>query len=214
MQVDVTTLSVGVFASNCHILARRGSPRALVIDPGDDAPAILDHLRSHRLAVAAYPVTHGHMDHVSALAAVAREFPAPIGLHPLDARWVFTAANSMPPYYDVPEPATIERAWAEGQTWTDDELTYEILETPGHSPGSVSFHFREAGLLFSGDVLFDGSIGRADLPGGNAPVLARSLRRLLELPDATIVYPGHGPATTIGDQRRRNPYLRDFSWAE
>lgn len=213
-QVQVATLTVGAFASNCHIVTVPKRAGALVVDPGDDAEAIVAHLESQALTVAAYLLTHGHMDHVSALAAVARTFPAPIGLHERDATWAFTAANSMPPYYNTPAaPPRIERAWAEGQVWTDIGLVFEILETPGHSPGSVSFYFKEAGLLFSGDVLFAGSVGRADLPGGDAPTLGRSLRRLLTLPDETRVYPGHGPATTIGTERRRNPFLLNLSWA-
>lgn len=211
-EVEVSTLTVGAFGSNCHILVRRGSRRALVIDPGDEAPRILAHLREGRLTPASILLTHGHMDHVAGLADVARAFPkAPVGLHPEDARWAFTPANSMPPYYETPEaPAQIERAWAGGQTWTDDELTYEIIEVPGHSPGSVAFYFRALDLVFSGDVLFAGSIGRTDLPGGHAATLGRSLRRLLELPDETVVYPGHGPDTTIGAERAGNPFLRNL----
>jgi hydroxyacylglutathione hydrolase len=212
--VDIHTLTVGVFASNCHIVVRAGSRRALVVDPGDDAPAIQAHLRARGLTVAAYLVTHGHMDHVAALAAMAHAFPAPIGMHPADARWAFTPRNSMPPYYDTPiAPPSIERSWAEGASWCDDELTYRILELPGHSPGSVGFWFEELGLIFPGDVLFAGAVGRTDLAGGHAPHLARSLQRLMLLPDATRVFPGHGDDTTIGQEKRSNPFLRDLSWA-
>lgn len=208
--VEVTTLTVGAFGSNCHLLVRAGSRQAVLIDPGDEADRILAHLRENRMGVASILLTHGHMDHVTGLAEVARAFPkAPIGLHPADARWAFTPANSMPPYYETPAaPAKIDRAWAEGQVWTDDGLTCEIIEIPGHSPGSVGFHFRSLGLLFSGDVLFAGSVGRTDLPGGHAPTLVRSLQRLMTLPDSTVVHPGHGPATTIGGERRENPFLR------
>ncbi len=211
--LDVVSLEVGPFASNCHLLYPASSPHALVVDPGDDAPLIIDSLRNRGRPVAFYLLTHGHMDHVSALAEVAAVFPAPVGLHPRDASWAFTLRNTMPPYYaEAPRSVAIDRAWAEGQHWTDAGLSYEILETPGHSPGSVAFHFTDHAMLFAGDVLFQDSIGRADLPGGDASVLGRTLKRLLELPDETRVYPGHGPATTIGRERRRNPYLRDFSW--
>jgi hydroxyacylglutathione hydrolase len=214
-EVQVATLTVGAFGSNCHILSRAGDRQALLIDPGDEAPRILAHLREERLAPAAILLTHGHMDHVTALAEVSRAFPrAPVGLHPAETTWAFTPANAMPPYYETPEaPPHLDRAWADGQSWTDAGWTYDIIEIPGHSPGSVGFHFRAEAILFSGDVLFAGSIGRADLPGGHAPTLARSLKRLLELPDETVIYPGHGPRTTIGEERKANPYLRNLSWA-
>lgn len=213
--VTVESLCLGAFESNCHVIRPANSDRALVVDPGDDAPAILDHLTRNRLQVAAYLITHGHIDHVSALAAVHQVHPAPIGMHPLDLKWAFTPLNAMEPWYPQPAEPTggIERHWAEGQTWTDLGLTYRILETPGHSRGSVSFYFADEAMLFSGDVLFAGAIGRTDLPGGDAPTLLRSLKRLMELPDDVRIYSGHGPMTTIGRERKRNPYLRDTSWA-
>lgn len=208
------SLEVGPFASNCHLVRPRGETQVLVVDPGDEAESIRAVLDPRGWSVAAYLLTHGHMDHVSALAEMVRAFPAPVGLHPRDASWAFREANTMPPFYPTPPRAVpIDREWQEGQQWTDLGLTYEIWETPGHSRGSVSFYFKDAGLLFSGDVLFADSIGRSDLPGGHAPTLAHSIRRLLTLPDEVRVYPGHGPATTIGRERRRNPFLRDFSWA-
>lgn len=210
----IETITVGAFTSNCHVIRRRGSLDALVVDPGGGADEIIAHLREHNIRVAAYLLTHGHMDHVAALAEVHAEFPAVIGLNNRDAAWAFTPANSWPPWYDTPKlPARIERDWTEGQTFTDAGLTYSILETPGHSPGSVSFYFESEELLFSGDVLFNGGIGRTDLPGGHAPTLIHSLQKLLTLPDDVRVYSGHGPATTIGHERKTNPFLRDFSWA-
>jgi hydroxyacylglutathione hydrolase len=212
--VRIETLTVGAFSSNCHILHRTGSHDALVVDPGGDADRIIAHLSEHRLRPAAYLLTHGHMDHVAALADVYAEFPAIIGLNHRDAAWAFTPANSWPPFYDTPLlPTRIECDWTEGQTFTDAGLIYSILETPGHSPGSVSFYFADEKLLFSGDVLFNGGIGRTDLPGGHAPTLLRSLHRLLELPDDTKVYSGHGPVTTIAHERRTNPFLKSTDWA-
>lgn len=210
----VVSLTVGLFASNCHILWREGRHDALVIDPGDEAPRIAATLRENRLKPALYLLTHGHMDHVSGLADLVERLPAPVAMHPVDAAWAFTEDNAMPPYYDTPRaPPAIARNLANGQTWTDADLTYRVLETPGHSPGSVSFYFPEEGLLFPGDVLFAGAVGRTDLPGGHAATLWNSLQKLLDLPPATVVYPGHGPATTLAAEKAGNPFLQSPRWA-
>ena len=209
--MDVETLTVGAFGSNCFIIQNERS-EALVVDPGDEAERIIGYIGSRRLQVAAYLITHGHIDHVTGLAAVAKAFPAPIAMHPVDMAWAFSSNNQMLPYYDVPErPAVIERELAEGQEWTDIGYTYTILELPGHSPGHVGFYFEQAGVLFSGDVLFQGSVGRTDLPGGDGRVLTQTLKRLAKLPDETRVYCGHGDCTTIGDEKRHNPYIQYFA---
>jgi glyoxylase-like metal-dependent hydrolase (beta-lactamase superfamily II) len=207
----VKTLTLGPFESNCYIVFRKDDQdrRALVIDPGDGVPEILSFIEKHRLKVVAYPITHGHIDHVFGLARVHAKHPAPIALHPKDSKWAFTDINAMPPFYDAPEaPAEIAREFKEGQVWEDAGLKYKIMETPGHSPGGVCLYFFELGILFSGDTLFRGSIGRIDLPGGDAETYMKTLPRLLTLPDETIVYPGHGPSTTIGIERKTNPFLQ------
>ena len=206
--MHVETLEVGMFASNCYIVSNDAS-EALVIDPGDDAPRIIERIRAKNLQVIAYLLTHGHVDHVSALAEVADAFPAPIALHPIDAKWAFEPVNQMPPYYDTPKaPRSIDRQFDDQQECTDAGFRYRVLFTPGHAPGHVSLYFEEDGVLFAGDVLFRGSVGRVDLPGSNARDMEGSLQKLMALPDDTVVYPGHGPRTTIGDERRQNPYLR------
>lgn len=205
----VLTLTVGAFAANCHILPCPEKPLALVVDPGDEAERIADALRKHELRPAFYLLTHGHMDHVCALAALEKQWPAPVAMHPLDARWAFTEANAMPPYYDLPRaPSSIARTLSEGQDWNDCGLRYQVMETPGHSPGSVCFYFPDLELLFSGDVLFAGSAGRTDLPGSDAKQLMHSLSRLKSLPGNTKVFCGHGPPTTIARELLSNPYLR------
>lgn len=208
LPMHIESLVVGPIESNCYIIwnDRR---EALVIDPGDDADRILAAIEQAEAQVQAYLLTHGHIDHVSALAEVHEQHPAPIGLHPEDARWAFEPVNQMPPYYPAPRaPAGIERKWKDGEEWTDAGFRYRIMETPGHTPGGVSLYFPDHGVLFSGDTLFHGSVGRTDLPGGDPRILTASLRKLAHLPDDTRVYPGHGPMTTMGFEKENNPFLR------
>lgn len=210
--MNIVGIEIGLAASNCYI-AWEAAPQALVIDPGSDAARIREVLTAHGLHPAAYLLTHGHIDHISALKEMHDALPAPIGMHPADQDWAFSSANQMPPYPTPQAPESIERSYAKGQQWTDAGLTYEIIETPGHSPGSVSFYFAAHGVLVTGDALFKGSIGRTDLPGADAPTLHGSLQRIMALPDETRVYPGHGPETAIGQERTTNPFLLDGSWA-
>jgi len=213
--IHVDSLVVSLFESNCFILHKDDDTDVIVIDPGDDAPDIIAHLRTNQLVPALYLLTHGHVDHVSGLAEMVSAFPAPVALHPKDAAWAFSDRAAFPPYYDKPKaPPRIDRSLADNQEWTDIGLTYRVIETPGHSPGGVAFYFHDEKIVFSGDNLFRGSIGRSDLPGANPAVLAASLKKLLTLPDETVVHCGHGPTTTIGAEKKTNPYLKSFSWAE
>jgi hydroxyacylglutathione hydrolase len=206
--MNIIQIPVGPLGSNCYIL-HDAAGEALVIDPGFEPDTIDKVLREHALRVIAYPITHGHFDHVTALAELVRRHPAPIGLHPADASWAFSPTNIMPPYiWDPPEhPGAIARAFADNQCWTDGSFSYRVLHTPGHSPGGVCFWFEQDDVLVSGDTLFAGSIGRVDLPGGDIPAMNASLQRLKTLPDTLRVLPGHGPETTMGHEKKTNPYL-------
>ena len=134
--------------------------------------------------------------------------PAPIGLHAKDAAWAFSSVNAMPPYYPAILTApTISRSYQNDEIYTDHDFTYRILFTPGHSPGGVCFYFEKKQILFGGDNLFQGSVGRVDLPGSHPPDMIKTLNTLMQLPDETVVYPGHGPATTIGEERKTNPFI-------
>jgi glyoxylase-like metal-dependent hydrolase (beta-lactamase superfamily II) len=130
-------------------------------------------------------------------------------MHPDDEVWAFSPVNAALPYYETPErPAVIERQAADKQWHEDGGLKYEVITTPGHSPGGVCYHFAAEKALFTGDTLFSGSIGRTDLKGSDERLMQTSLRRLTQLPDDTLVYPGHGPCTTIGREKKINPFLR------
>lgn len=206
--MKVIPIGVGPFQVNCY-LAVGPAQQALVVDPGDDAGIIAVTVRQNKLTVAAYLITHGHMDHVSGLAELTRSFPAPVSIHPLDESWAFSHLNQSLPYYDTPErPKKIERLLANGQIYSDAGLRYEIIATPGHSPGGVCFYFPDDKIIFTGDTLFLGTVGRTDLEGSDEKLMTQSLARLAKLPEDTVVYPGHGPQTTIGQEKRTNPFMQ------
>lgn len=204
----VHSLVVGAFEVNCWIV-EGDSSQVIVLDPGEDAKRIEDMIRRHHWTVSAWIVTHGHIDHLSALAELADTFPAPVAIHAADAVWAFSSDNAMPPHYGPPrEPATIARRLRDGDRFTDAGLEWEVIETPGHSPGSICILFTKHNALFTGDTLFANSVGRTDLPGGSPRAMTASLRRLQQLPGAIDVFPGHGPKTTLERENRSNPYLR------
>lgn len=205
MQYEV--LVVGAFEVNCVVLWDE-SNSAWVVDPGADAGAILQFLESRKLQVGQVVLTHGHIDHLSALDGLLARHPAPVFLHTADAKWAFTAFNRIPPYLRVPsKPVRLFSDLQEGSELKSRPLSARIIHTPGHTPGGCCLLFPEASLLISGDTLFAGSVGRTDLPGGDWPELSASLARLRLLPDDLTVIPGHGPATRLGTEKRGNPFL-------
>jgi len=208
--MHVETLVVGEFQVNCFLVW--SEPRqAIVIDPGADANRIACLLKEQGLGVAAYVLTHGHVDHVSGLADLYDEFPAPVAMHPADLTWAFTAANHMLPFYPAPRPPTdIARRLQDGQACSDGGLDYRVLSTPGHTPGCVCLHFAQERAVFTGDTLFAGSVGRTDLPRGDARQLTASLARLARLAPETAVYPGHGPKTDLGQEQRTNYFMQSM----
>lgn len=201
----------GLIQTNCLILSD-DQKQALVIDPGADAELLSAFLQQNQLTVIGYPFTHGHYDHVCGIADLHEQHPAPCWMHPKDLSWAFTPVNQNLPWYRQPDPDRVPEitpAWEKDGPFQIGSFEFETLFLPGHSPGSVGFHFPEEQLLIGGDVLFKGSMGRVDLPGGDLNTLMSSLRRLAALPPETRVVPGHGPDTTIGEELRSNPYLRE-----
>ena len=211
MLIDSRPLWVAM--TNCYVVApARGGP-AVVIDAPPDATAVGELLRAHDLAPVALLLTHGHVDHTGAAGVVARDFSVSAYLHP-DDDWLAQAPESqlralfgMVPAGDYAPPDTFT-ALADGQVLDLAGVALEVLHTPGHTPGHCCFLLRDEGVLFSGDQLFAGSIGRTDLPGGDFETLMVSMKeKVLPLADDTEVLCGHGPATTIGRERRSNPFL-------
>ena len=198
----------GAFIENCYLVVDEAARECAIIDPGEEAGLILHKVGETGARPIAIWITHAHIDHVLGVPRVHAETGAPIYLHPAD-RPLYdhvpeqAAAFGLAPVPPLPPP---DRSWTPGESIGIGSLTFDVRHTPGHSPGSVSLVGE--GVVFSGDVLFQGSIGRTDLPGGDFELLLAAIEReLLVLPDSTIVYSGHGPRTTIGVERGANPFL-------
>lgn len=207
--MEVRSFTVGPVQENAYILRQPGSPRALMVDPGEDAPRLLAALAELGLTLEAILLTHTHFDHVGAVAPIARATGAPVYVPALERHVLANIMDFVPwagfgPY----ESWEAEHTVAGGERLSLAGMDVDVLFTPGHSPGHVTYAFEEDALLASGDVLFQDSVGRTDLPGGDHEVLMASIGTLLErYDDATTVLPGHMGVTTLGAERRSNPFL-------
>ena len=206
----LATFPVGPLECNCTVLGDEASGEAMVVDPGDNIPQILALLQKHKLQLKQIVVTHGHIDHVGGALRLKKATGAPIILNQNDlpqlemmdvqAGWLGI---------EPPDVAPPDASAEDGLMVGIAGHAAQVLFTPGHTQGSICLHFAPESLLLAGDTLFAGSIGRTDLPGGDSRLILRSLHeRVLTLPDATRVIPGHGPATTIGEERETNPFLQ------
>jgi hydroxyacylglutathione hydrolase len=205
--VNVRSFTVGPLQENCWIVD--GDASAFVIDPGDEGDRLIEALEQ---PVEAILLTHTHFDHVGAVAQLARHTGAPVHCPRLEVPVLKDINRYLFPGYGPYEPYDPEETVDGGERLSLAGLDIDVIFTPGHSPGHVSFSIPDHHLLFDGDVLFQGSIGRPDLPGGDYETLMRSIAGLLDaLPDDTQVLPGHGPATTLGRERATNPFLRELS---
>lgn len=197
----------GVFAENCYLVVDEAARECAIVDPGEEAGLILHKVKETAARPVAIWVTHAHLDHVMGMPRVRAETGAPIYLHPAD-RPLYDAVPRQAAAYGLrcePLPPP-DHAWAHGDTVRVGSLSFAVRHAPGHAPGHVVLVGETC--VLGGDVLFAGSIGRTDLPGGDFDTLLSSIEReLLSLPDATIVHTGHGPDTTIGRERRTNPFL-------
>jgi hydroxyacylglutathione hydrolase len=211
------SIPVGMLQCNCSIIGDPVTREALVVDPGDEVNRILDLLGRHKLTVKAIVSTHAHIDHVGGLSKLHKYTGAPVMMHREDLP-LYQAMDVQAAFLGVmpPELTDVDQVLADGDALQWGSLEARVIHTPGHTPGSVSLYMPpEAGKitlatpqLFAGDTLFAGSIGRTDLWGGSMEEIMDSLRgKLMALPDDTVVHPGHGPTTSIGEERQSNPFL-------
>jgi hydroxyacylglutathione hydrolase len=207
--MDVRMLTVGPVAENCFVFARDGSERGLVVDPGEEAERIQAAIEEMGLGIDAILLTHTHFDHVGAVAPLARATGAPVYCPELEVPVLADIMSFVPwPGFGPYESYDADETVKGGEKLSLAGMEIDVLFTPGHSPGHVTYAIPDERALFSGDVLFQGSVGRTDLPGGHAPTLMESLRLLVEsFPEETTVYPGHMGVTTLAAERATNPFL-------
>ena len=208
--MDVRCFTVGPLQENCWIVRRDDSDRALVIDPGDEAQRLIGAVEG--LTVDAILLTHTHFDHVGAVAALARHTEAPVYCPELEVRVLQDINSYVFPGFGPFEPYDPEETVQGGERLQLAGLDVDVISTPGHSPGHVSYSIADEQVLLDGDVLFQGSVGRTDLPGGDHRTLLDSIATLLNtLPDETRVLPGHMGETTLGRERATNPFLHELA---
>lgn len=204
----VKQLSVGPIQANCYIVGCEETGEGVVIDPGDEGERILREVDEAGLTIKYILNTHAHFDHILANDALVKATGAPLALHPLDLPLLRESGGASFFGLEAPTSPEPDIELAEGDAITFGTHTLLVLYTPGHTPGHVSFYEAKVGIVFDGDVLFAGGIGRTDLPGGDHATLMASIsEKLMVLPDETVVCSGHGPATTIGRERTGNPWL-------
>jgi hydroxyacylglutathione hydrolase len=211
--VDVRMFTVGQIAENCFLFRRDGSERGLIVDPGDEADRILHAADELGVSIEGILLTHTHFDHIGAVAPIAKATAAPVWCPEIEVP-VLADINSFVPWpgFGPYESYDADHTVRGGERLELAGLEIDVLFTPGHSPGHVTYSIPDEAAIFSGDVLFQGSVGRTDLPGGDWAALLESIRKLVEShPPETTVYPGHMGITTLGAERTTNPFLAELA---
>lgn len=207
-------IPLGALQTNCYLIYQ--DSKGLVVDPGGDAEKLLERVRRLDLEIDAVLLTHAHFDHIGALEEIRRKFDCKVYLHTAEKDWLSDESLNGSGLFPGIDKISCEQAdihWESEGEYHVGNFTFKLFETPGHSPGSVTYYFKEENVAFSGDVLFRGGVGRTDLPGGDQETLMNSIHeRLLDLPEETIICSGHGPETTIGDEKEVNPFINGFGW--
>jgi len=209
--VRILSRTVGAFQENAYLVVDDETGDAVIVDPGADPDDIIAMIESSGATLRAVWITHAHLDHIGAISAIRRRYAGvPVHVHPLD-RPVYDAQSLFAESYQVPfeQPDAPDADLAHGDVMRVGNLSFDVIHLPGHSPGHVVFHGH--GIVLGGDVLFAGSIGRTDLPMANPEHMQDSLRTIAALPPETVVYPGHGAATTIGAELNSNPFLNGIA---
>ena len=202
----ITRLILGPFQENGYIVTDPATGATAVVDPGSDGDTVIAEIERTGHELRAIWITHAHVDHIGAIATVKRRWNVPVHLHPLDAP-LYRVGGRQAQLYGIPyeEPPPPDAEFADGETLSLGKLSLTVMHAPGHSPGHVVIH--GAGQALVGDCLFAGSVGRTDLPFSNAAQLEASLARIAALPPETVIHPGHGDSSTIGEERISNPFL-------
>ncbi|MCX7019349.1 MAG: MBL fold metallo-hydrolase [bacterium] len=208
MSYEIKRIVVTDLMTNCYLI-HDSSGNAVVIDPGGDANHILAFLRRQNLKLCQILNTHGHADHIMGNAALREATGAPIAIHPLDAHLLNDPLRNAASLFGWPfQPHKPDHELREGEIVGPAPMSFDVVHTPGHTPGSCSFLDREYGVMFTGDWIFKNGIGRWDIPGGDYDTLMRSVRdKFLPLPGGMKIHPGHGDETTAGAERKRNPFI-------
>ena len=203
----IVQIPLGLLEANCYLVYDEASGEGVIVDPGGDTAPLRREIEQRGVNIKAILNTHGHFDHSAGNAELA-SFNVPLSIHPDDRDLLAEGGGAA--WFGFPEVPTMQPTieLTEGFEYTVGNLRLRVLVTPGHTPGSVCLYIPEENVLLTGDTLFAGGIGRSDLPGGDPRALTASLTRLLTLPPETVIYPGHGPTSTLAHEKRHNPWLR------
>lgn len=205
-------IPLGPLQTNCYVMEK--AEKCVIVDPGGEGNKLIQYIQTKRWQPIAILLTHAHFDHIGAVDVIRDYYQIPVYLHEKEAKWLADADLNGSKSFTSGNPIEIKPADQMITTEFDlvlGEFHFTVLETPGHSPGSVSYYLQDEGMIFAGDVLFQQSVGRTDLRGGNEQQLLKSIHdKLLTLPEDTIVLPGHGPITNIADEMDQNPFLNGF----